>query len=92
MFRSVTPSHANLVSFLFLMHVGDLLSYILGPFHSPLIYFFLLQIVQLKCGKCGEITQKETYVSLVETVPLPIGKGNTHLIQKVTYLPVYLSV
>ncbi|PHT35241.1 hypothetical protein CQW23_27041 [Capsicum baccatum] len=37
---------------------------------------------KLKCGKCGEITQKETYVSLVETVPLPIGKGNTHLIQK----------
>ncbi|XP_059314580.1 uncharacterized protein LOC132065282 [Lycium ferocissimum] len=37
---------------------------------------------KLKCGNCGEITQKETYVSLGETVPLPIGKGRTHLIQK----------
>ncbi|KAJ8552117.1 hypothetical protein K7X08_028560 [Anisodus acutangulus] len=37
---------------------------------------------KLKCGNCGEITQKETYVSLGETVPLPIGKGHTHLIQK----------
>ncbi|KAH0747594.1 hypothetical protein MTR67_049528 [Solanum verrucosum] len=37
---------------------------------------------KLKCGHCGEITQKETYVSLVETVPLPNGKGHTHLVQK----------
>ncbi|KAJ8552118.1 hypothetical protein K7X08_028561 [Anisodus acutangulus] len=37
---------------------------------------------KLKCGKCGEITQKETYVSLGETVYPPLGKGHTHLVQK----------
>ncbi|XP_016468261.1 uncharacterized protein LOC107790807 [Nicotiana tabacum] len=37
---------------------------------------------KLKCGNCGEITQKETCVILGGTVPLPIGKGTTHLIQK----------
>ncbi|XP_004251192.2 uncharacterized protein [Solanum lycopersicum] len=44
---------------------------------------------KLKCTLCGEITQKETYVRLVETVPHPVGKGHirlgkghTHLVQK----------
>ncbi|KAK7310736.1 hypothetical protein RJT34_08432 [Clitoria ternatea] len=40
-------------------------------------YFF-----KLKCGRCGELSQKETCVSLNDTVPLPVGKGSTHLIQK----------
>ncbi|GKV48735.1 hypothetical protein SLEP1_g55534 [Rubroshorea leprosula] len=40
-------------------------------------YFF-----KLKCGSCNEVTQKETCVSLGETVPLPVGKGTTNLIQK----------
>ncbi|KAF8393482.1 hypothetical protein HHK36_021726 [Tetracentron sinense] len=37
---------------------------------------------KLKCGNCGEVTQKETCVSLNETVPLPKGKGTTNLVQK----------
>ncbi|XAR69272.1 hypothetical protein NMG60_11000800 [Bertholletia excelsa] len=40
-------------------------------------YFF-----KLKCGYCGEVTQKETCVSLNETVPVPKSKGITHLAQK----------
>ncbi|PON86187.1 hypothetical protein TorRG33x02_180610 [Trema orientale] len=39
-------------------------------------------LFKLKCGRCGEVSQKETCVSLHETVPLPVGKGTTHLIQK----------
>ncbi|CAJ2675271.1 hypothetical protein P8452_00418 [Trifolium repens] len=40
-------------------------------------YFF-----KLKCGRCGEVSQKETCVSLNDTVPLPAGRGTTHLVQK----------
>ncbi|XP_058073996.1 uncharacterized protein LOC131222810 [Magnolia sinica] len=40
-------------------------------------YFF-----KLKCGNCGELTQKETCVTLSKTVPLPNGRGTTHLVQK----------
>ncbi|TKY57947.1 Transcription elongation factor SPT6 [Spatholobus suberectus] len=39
-------------------------------------------LFKLKCGRCGELTQKETCVALNDTVPLPVGKGTTHLIQK----------
>nr|GMD93411.1 UPF0587 protein C1orf123 homolog [Ipomoea batatas] len=31
-------------------------------------------MIKLKCG-CGEVTEKETCVSLNETVPLPTGGG-----------------
>ncbi|KAD5318164.1 hypothetical protein E3N88_18110 [Mikania micrantha] len=34
----------------------------------------------LKCENCGEVTDKETCVSLGETLPLA-KKGTTHLIQ-----------
>ncbi|XP_075496190.1 uncharacterized protein LOC142533335 [Primulina tabacum] len=37
---------------------------------------------KLKCGNCGEVTQKETCVSLNETVSSTKGKGETHLAQK----------
>ncbi|XP_051129323.1 uncharacterized protein LOC127250207 [Andrographis paniculata] len=37
---------------------------------------------KLKCGNCGEVTQKETCVSLSETVPSTKGKGEVHLAQK----------
>lgn len=36
---------------------------------------------KLKCENCGEVTEKETCVSLNETLPLP-KKGTTNLIQK----------
>ncbi|KAI9118436.1 hypothetical protein K1719_010768 [Acacia pycnantha] len=39
-------------------------------------------LFKIKCGRCGEVSQKETYVALNETVPLPVGKGTTNLIQK----------
>ncbi|XP_062094220.1 uncharacterized protein LOC133800261 isoform X5 [Humulus lupulus] len=38
---------------------------------------------QLKYGRCREETQKETSLTLNETVPLTVGKGTAHLIQKV---------
>ncbi|XP_073130388.1 uncharacterized protein [Henckelia pumila] len=37
---------------------------------------------KLKCGNCGELTQKETCVSLNETVSSTKGKSETHLAQK----------
>ncbi|XP_052210929.1 uncharacterized protein LOC127813871 [Diospyros lotus] len=37
---------------------------------------------KLKCGNCGEVTLKETCVSLNETVSLQKGKGTTNLVQK----------
>ncbi|CAA2959061.1 UPF0587 protein C1orf123 homolog [Olea europaea var. sylvestris] len=37
---------------------------------------------KLKCGNCGEVTQKETCVSLNETVPSAKGKSDVHLAQK----------
>ncbi|KAJ4708151.1 hypothetical protein OWV82_018145 [Melia azedarach] len=40
-------------------------------------YFF-----KLKCGRCRELSQKETCVTLNETLPLNQGKGTTNLIQK----------
>ncbi|XP_062094213.1 uncharacterized protein LOC133800261 isoform X4 [Humulus lupulus] len=38
---------------------------------------------ELKYGRCREETQKETSLTLNETVPLTVGKGTAHLIQKV---------
>lgn len=35
---------------------------------------------KMKCGNCGELTKKETYVSLNETVA--VAKGTTNLVQK----------
>ncbi|CAI9755696.1 unnamed protein product [Fraxinus pennsylvanica] len=37
---------------------------------------------KLKCGNCGEVTQKETCVSLNETVPSAKGRSDVHLAQK----------
>lgn len=41
---------------------------------------------QVKCGNCGEVSQKETYVALGETVPIPKSRGTAHLVQKVVSL------
>ncbi|XP_021687671.2 uncharacterized protein LOC110670047 isoform X2 [Hevea brasiliensis] len=40
-------------------------------------YFF-----KVKCGRCGELSQKETCVTLNETVPVPASKGTANLVQK----------
>ncbi|CAL5431816.1 unnamed protein product [Camellia sinensis] len=37
---------------------------------------------KMRCGNCGEVTQKETCVSLNETVSLHQGKNTTNLVQK----------
>ncbi|GLJ21469.1 hypothetical protein SUGI_0396170 [Cryptomeria japonica] len=37
---------------------------------------------KLKCGNCGEVSQKETCVTLSEMVELPKGRGSAHLVQK----------
>ncbi|KAJ8774789.1 hypothetical protein K2173_017235 [Erythroxylum novogranatense] len=39
-------------------------------------------LFKVKCGRCGELSQKETCVSLNETIPLSAGKGTTNLVQK----------
>ncbi|MED6157051.1 hypothetical protein PIB30_019890 [Stylosanthes scabra] len=37
---------------------------------------------KVKCGNCGEISQKETCVCLKETFSVPRSKGSAHLFQK----------
>ncbi|XVE97639.1 hypothetical protein REPUB_Repub03eG0036100 [Reevesia pubescens] len=43
-------------------------------------------LFKLKCENCGELSQRETCVSLGDTFPLPVGKGKgkgtTNLVQK----------
>ncbi|XP_022132352.1 UPF0587 protein C1orf123 [Momordica charantia] len=39
-------------------------------------------LFKLKCGRCGEVSQKETCLTLNETVALHGGKGTTNLVQK----------
>ncbi|KAH6757714.1 hypothetical protein C2S51_038682 [Perilla frutescens var. frutescens] len=39
-------------------------------------------LFKMKCGNCGELTQKETCVSLNETIPSAKGKSDVHLSQK----------
>ncbi|KAG2260490.1 hypothetical protein Bca52824_079784 [Brassica carinata] len=36
----------------------------------------------LECERCGEVTQKETCVTLNETFTPPGGRGTCHLVQK----------
>eukprot|EP01018_Ginkgo_biloba_P032503 Gb_15935 [translate_table: standard] len=38
-----------------------------------------------KCGNCGELSQKETCVTLSELVDLPKGRGSAHLVQKLKH-------
>ena len=48
---------------------------------------FLNQILwcdQVKCENCGEISQKETCVTMSETVPLSSGRATANLVQKVS--------
>ncbi|XP_056176964.1 uncharacterized protein LOC115670917 isoform X2 [Syzygium oleosum] len=40
-------------------------------------YFF-----KMRCGRCGEVTQKETCLTLGESFPIPNSKGTAHLVQK----------
>ncbi|KAI4376278.1 hypothetical protein MLD38_014060 [Melastoma candidum] len=47
-----------------------------GSCDDPDFYYFF----KLKCGHCGEITEKETCLTLSETVQS--GKGTFHLVQK----------
>nr|XP_029149492.1 uncharacterized protein LOC112755986 isoform X3 [Arachis hypogaea] len=37
---------------------------------------------KVKCGNCGELSQKETCVSLKETISIPRSRGIAHLFQK----------
>ncbi|KAG1367650.1 putative CXXC motif containing zinc binding protein [Cocos nucifera] len=37
---------------------------------------------KVKCENCGEISQKETCVTMSESVPLPNGRGTANLVQK----------
>ncbi|OAY75371.1 UPF0587 protein C1orf1 [Ananas comosus] len=37
---------------------------------------------KVKCENCGEVSQKATWVTLSESVPLPTGRGTANLVQK----------
>ncbi|XP_010526157.1 PREDICTED: UPF0587 protein C1orf123 homolog [Tarenaya hassleriana] len=49
-----------------------------GGCDDPEFPFFF----KLRCGNCGEMTPKETCVTLGETVPVPGSRGTCHLVQK----------
>ncbi|GAB2275907.1 hypothetical protein Dimus_010654 [Dionaea muscipula] len=49
-----------------------------GGCDDPVFTFYF----KFKCGKCGEVSSKDSCVSLNETVPLSNGRATTHLIQK----------
>ncbi|WZZ76612.1 hypothetical protein YC2023_087982 [Brassica napus] len=53
---------------------------------SSSILFSILRpdsgFIRLKCERCGEVTQKETCVTLNETFTPPGGRGTCHLVQK----------
>uniref|UniRef100_A0A803MV45 Uncharacterized protein n=1 Tax=Chenopodium quinoa TaxID=63459 RepID=A0A803MV45_CHEQI len=36
----------------------------------------------VKCGNCGEVTEKESYVMLGEVVPIPKSRSQANLVQK----------
>ncbi|KAK6912787.1 CXXC motif containing zinc binding protein, eukaryotic [Dillenia turbinata] len=38
--------------------------------------------IKLKCGNCGELSEKESWVSLNETVSVPKSRGTANLVQK----------
>ncbi|XP_068197391.1 CXXC motif containing zinc binding protein [Antennarius striatus] len=38
--------------------------------------------LKLKCGNCGEVSDKWQYVTLVECVPLKGGRGSASMVQK----------
>eukprot|EP00262_Sarcandra_glabra_P013727 TRINITY_DN386_c1_g1_i1.p1 TRINITY_DN386_c1_g1~~TRINITY_DN386_c1_g1_i1.p1 ORF type:complete len:172 (-),score=25.00 TRINITY_DN386_c1_g1_i1:387-902(-) len=48
-----------------------------GPDDPNFAYY-----IKLKCGNCGELSAKETCVSLSETVPLPNSRGTVNVLQK----------
>ncbi|TXG61944.1 hypothetical protein EZV62_013307 [Acer yangbiense] len=57
---------------------------------DDLNFSYLFKSFMVKCGCCGELSQKETCVSLGDTVPNSSGKGTTNLIQKVISLSLSL--
>ncbi|XP_068648738.1 uncharacterized protein [Aristolochia californica] len=44
---------------------------------ANITYYF-----KLKCNNCGEVSEKETCISLSDTVPLPNGRGTANLVRK----------
>uniref|UniRef100_A0A8D0H2W5 CXXC motif containing zinc binding protein n=1 Tax=Sphenodon punctatus TaxID=8508 RepID=A0A8D0H2W5_SPHPU len=38
--------------------------------------------LKLKCGNCGEVSQKWQYLRLMDTVPLKGGRGSATMVQK----------
>ncbi|XP_021739079.1 UPF0587 protein C1orf123 homolog [Chenopodium quinoa] len=50
----------------------------MGGLDDPnFLYYF-----KVKCGNCGEVTEKESYVMLGELVPIPKSRGQANLVQK----------
>ncbi|KAL0884317.1 hypothetical protein Bca101_008298 [Brassica carinata] len=47
-----------------------------------LLFRYLLGVLAFECERCGEVTQKETCVTLNETFTPPGGRGTCHLVQK----------
>ncbi|XVE53922.1 hypothetical protein DITRI_Ditri03aG0040700 [Diplodiscus trichospermus] len=41
-----------------------------------------IYLFKLKCGRCGELSKKETCLCLGDIVSLPQGRGTTNLVQK----------
>uniref|UniRef100_A0A669PAI3 CXXC motif containing zinc binding protein n=1 Tax=Phasianus colchicus TaxID=9054 RepID=A0A669PAI3_PHACC len=58
---------------------GCILQYEFHPMHvNSLIYV----IFQLKCGNCGEVSEKWQYLRLMDSAPLKGGRGSATMVQK----------
>lgn len=49
-------------------------------------WWFCARILQIKCGGCGTVSDKETSVTPSELYDIPKSKGSANLVQKVTYV------
>ncbi|XP_052032908.1 CXXC motif containing zinc binding protein isoform X3 [Apodemus sylvaticus] len=69
-------------SFLFLPHFGSGGVYLnLGPHASTLPDVKSFQLL-MKCGNCGEISEKWQYIRLMDSVALKGGRGSASMVQK----------
>uniref|UniRef100_A0A803M695 Uncharacterized protein n=1 Tax=Chenopodium quinoa TaxID=63459 RepID=A0A803M695_CHEQI len=51
-------------------------------FWARVVAVVRLMVQLVKCGNCGEVTEKESYVMLGEVVPISKSRGQANLVQK----------
>ncbi|NWI58270.1 CA123 protein, partial [Calyptomena viridis] len=52
------------------------------PSSATPAHVFLVCVFQLKCGNCGEVSEKWQYLRLMDSAPLKGGRGSATMVQK----------